>query len=154
MTRSAVTDPAAIDIAALIPHAGAMCLLDKVVRWSDAEILCSATSHLAPANPLRRDGRLNPVCGAEYALQAAALHGALRGGAPQPPGFLAGLRLAFVWPGRLDDPALGPLRVAAHCEHGDAAGLIYRLTLHGADGTALLEGRATVMLTRPGQYCG
>ena len=134
------------EIAALIPHHGAMCLLDGVLGWSEDAIRCRATSHLDPANPLRRAGRLSMVCGVEYMLQAAALHGALRGGAPQPPGFLAALRLAAMAAGRLDDPAVGVLAVSARREHGDAAGLIYQLTLSSAHGDTLIEGRATIVL--------
>ncbi|HUN39907.1 MAG TPA: hypothetical protein VMU81_06430 [Acetobacteraceae bacterium] len=64
-------------ILGLIPHQGTMCLLDRVLGWSAAEISCIAISHLAPDNPLRRDGQLGAICGIEYGLQAAALHGAL-----------------------------------------------------------------------------
>jgi predicted hotdog family 3-hydroxylacyl-ACP dehydratase len=136
------------DIRALIPHAGMMCLLDRVVSWTDTVIRCHAVSHLDPANPLRRGGRLSAVCGIEYALQAAAVHGALRSGAPQPPGYLAALRIASLTTDPLDDPALGVLAVGAVCEHGDSAGLIYAITLHAADGRALLDGRATIVLSR------
>ncbi len=135
------------DIRSLIPHAGSMCLLDSVVAWTESEIRCRATSHLDPANPLRRDGRLSALSGIEYALQAAAVHGALRSGMPQPPGYLAALRLALLAPGPLDDPALGALNVGAVCEHGDRAGLIYGLILRAADGTLLLDGRATIVLS-------
>ncbi len=139
----------AIDIAKLIPHAGAMCLLESVVSWSADAIRCRAVSHLHPDNPLRRAGRLAPVCGIEYALQAAALHGALRGGGPQPPGYLASLRMNSLVDGRLDDPDLGALLAAARCEHGDSTGLIYGIRLSAADGRILLDGRAAIILQRP-----
>jgi predicted hotdog family 3-hydroxylacyl-ACP dehydratase len=138
--------PLAIDIPSLIPHAGLMCLLDSVLSWSADSIICRASSHLRLDNPLRREGRLGPVCGIEYALQAAALHGALRGGEPQPPGYLASLRITSLAQGRLDDPALGILLVAAQCEHGDSAGLIYSITLRAEDRRLLLDGRATIIL--------
>ena len=138
-----------IDIAALIPHAGAMCLLDSVTRWTQDAIECRATSHLDPANPLRRNGRLGALAGIEYALQAAALHGALRGGAPQPPGYLAALRMTHLTTARLDDPALGMLAAHARREHGDATGLLYAIRLAAGDGVTLLEGRATIILTKP-----
>ena len=131
----------------MIPHTGMMCLLDGVVAWTETVIQCRAVSHLDPANPLRRGGRLSAVCGIEYALQAAAVHGALRSGAPQPPGYLAALRIASLTADPLDDPALGVLAVGAVCEHGDSAGLIYAITLHAADGRALLDGRATIVLS-------
>ncbi len=135
------------DIPSLIPHAGSMCLLDSVVAWTAADIRCRAISHLDPANPLRRHGRLSALCGIEYALQAAAVHGALRAGTPQPPGYLAALRIATLAPDPLDDPALGVLEVGAVCEHGDSTGLIYGITLRAADGRLLLDGRATIVLS-------
>ena len=136
-------------IAALIPHAGAMCLLESVIAWSDEAIACRAVSHLSPENPLRRQGRLSAVCGVEYALQAAALHGALRAGAPQPPGYLASLRLSSLAAARLDDPALGALRAEARCEHAGVTGLAYAITLHAEDGRLLLDGRAVIVLPQP-----
>ncbi len=141
--------PSPIDIPTLIPHAGSMCLLDAVIAWSDDAIACRATSHLNPDNPLRRHGQLGVLCGAEYGLQAAALHGALRGGAPQPPGYLAALRMTHLAAGRLDDPGLGALIAQARREHGDATGLLYAIRLDAEDGRTLLEARATIILTRP-----
>ena len=125
-----------------------MCLLASVAAWSEDAITCLATSHLDPANPLRSRGRLPAVAGIEYALQAAAVHGALRGGAPQPPGFVASLRMADLAAGRLDDPALGTLCAYAQREHGDAKGLLYRIRLAAQDGRVLLDGRAAIMLQR------
>ena len=133
-------------IAALIPHAGAMCLLHSVLDWSDAAIRCRAVSHLDPANPLRRCGRLQPVCGIEYALQAAAVHGALCAGNKQPAGYLAALRIDTLPEGRWDDPALGTLLVEARREHGSAAGLLYAIAVQAEDGRVLLAGRATIVL--------
>ena len=123
-----MSDAGAIDVAALIPHAGAMVLLHRVEAWDADGILCRARSHLHAANPLRRDGRLSACCGLEYALQAAALHGAV-------------LRVE-----RRDVASLGELRVAARLERQETAGIIYALAVEAADGTPLLSGRATVVL--------
>jgi predicted hotdog family 3-hydroxylacyl-ACP dehydratase len=142
-------DALLIDIAKLIPHAGRMCLLESVVCWSADSITCRAVSHLRADNPLRRHGRLASLCGIEYTLQAAALHGALRGGGPQPPGYLAALRMTSLVDTALDDPALGVLHAAARCEHGDSTGLIYGIRLCSEDGEILLDGRATIILQRP-----
>jgi predicted hotdog family 3-hydroxylacyl-ACP dehydratase len=133
-------------IAALIPHQGAMCLLDRVAAWSDADIVCTAVSHLDPGNPLRRQGRLSTVCGTEYALQAAAVHGALCGGAPQPPGRLVALRSVIIHRPRLDEASFGRLRIEAHREHANAAGLMYSFRLLAEDGGPLAEGRFTIAL--------
>lgn len=62
------------DIRRLLPHDGAMCLLDAVEAWSPAAIRCVSLSHQDKMNPLRRDGRLEGVCGLEYAAQAMAVH--------------------------------------------------------------------------------
>jgi predicted hotdog family 3-hydroxylacyl-ACP dehydratase len=134
-------------IEALIPHQGAMCLLDTVTRWDTEVIECLATSHLDPANPLRRDGSLGGIAGVEYGLQAMALHGALRGGGvAQPPGYLARLAEVELRVARLDDPSIGTLVVRARLELAQASGTIYRFEIQSADGRDLLSGRATIAL--------
>ena len=137
-------------IAALIPHQGAMCLLETMIDWTAETIACHASSHLSEDNPLRRAGRLSTICGCEYGFQAIALHGALAaGGVPQPPGYLVGLRVAFLGPIYLDDPAFDTLRVTAVREASEGAGLIYGFSLASSAGTLLLEGRATIKLPEP-----
>ncbi|WP_428374589.1 phosphotransferase [Lichenicoccus sp.] len=132
-------------IMALIPQQGAMCLLDRVVGWSADRITCESSLHLSERNPLRRDGRLGIVCGAEFAFQAAALHGALlAGGVPQRPGYVAALRLSLVGADRLDDPRHGLLNICSMLELNDPGGLIYGFALRGQDGPALLQGRGTI----------
>jgi predicted hotdog family 3-hydroxylacyl-ACP dehydratase len=132
-------------IAELVPHQGTMCLLDEVTGWSNATISCRTRSHLSPDNPLRRHNRLNGICGIEYGLQAAALHGALIGGGPQPAGYLAALRSVEILAARLDDPSLGVLDVAAQLELREASGLIYCFHIRSAGGAVLLTGRATII---------
>lgn len=142
-----MSDADAIGIAALIPHAGAMVLLDRVEAWDADGIVCRARSHLDAANPLRREGRLSACCGLEYALQAAALHGALvAGGVAQRAGFVAALRGVALRVERLDMASFGELRVAARLERQEAGGIIYALAVEAADGAPLLSGRATVAL--------
>ena len=134
-------------MAGLVPHAGAMVLLDRVEAWDAEGVHCRARSHLDPANPLRRAGRLAACCGIEYALQAAAAHGALlAGGVSQPAGYVAALRgieLHLPW---LDDPALGELHVYARLERQEAGGLLYTLDVRGEDGAPVLSGRASIAL--------
>ena len=123
-----------------------MCLLDEAVWWDEHAISCRARSHLDPENPLRRTGRLSAVCGIEYGLQAAALHGALLNGAGREPGYLAALRDVIFAADRLDNPALGTLIVSANLALGDTAGLIYDFRVSSKWGSPLLEGRGTIML--------
>ena len=65
------------EIAARIPHAGNMCLLDSMQSASETDIMCSAVSHQSPDNPLRSHGRLGAAVAVEYAAQAMALHGSI-----------------------------------------------------------------------------
>ncbi|MDE2079762.1 MAG: hydroxymyristoyl-ACP dehydratase [Burkholderiales bacterium] len=143
-------NPATLDhagIAARIPHAGAMCLLDRLLAWDAAHIVCGALSHRDPAHPLRSPAGLLAPCGIEYAAQAMALHGTLSAapGTPPTPGFLASVRGVRLLRPRLDDVE-GELQVRAERIAGDAGQALYGFSLRSAAGALLLEGRATVIL--------
>ncbi|RQS74877.1 3-hydroxylacyl-ACP dehydratase [Burkholderia sp. Bp8963] len=133
-------------IAAHIPHAGAMCMLDTVDAWDDVRIRCTATSHRDPHNPLRSHGRLASVCGIEYAAQAMAVHGALLGAQQDRPrvGYLASVRGVDAFVDRLDTFD-APLTVDAERVSGDGSSVLYGFTLRCGD-RVLLTGRAAVML--------
>lgn len=125
-----------------------MILLDSIEHWDQGKIICRAHSHLDPANPLRRQGRLPAICALEYALQAAALHGALRaGGVAQAAGYVASLRHVRLATPQLDDPA--PLRVQAQLEAEEQFGMIYALIISTDAGTPLVTARASIALPRP-----
>jgi predicted hotdog family 3-hydroxylacyl-ACP dehydratase len=133
-------------IAAHIPHQGRMCLLDRVLEWSEPRIVCEAVSHTDPANPLRDAGRLGAAIGVEYAAQAMAVHGALLAPCDAAPtqGYLTSVRGLSLHTDRLDDVD-GPLTVTAERLSGDARLILYQFTLHGG-GRCLIEGRASVVL--------
>jgi len=133
-------------IAALVPHAGSMCLLDRVTGWDADSIRAAATGHRNVANPLRRDGLLPAVCGVEYALQAMAVHGALTGGEgqPQPAGFLASLRNLSLAATRLDDVA-EDLLVEATALAREARSFVYSFSV-AAGGRVLLAGQAAIII--------
>jgi predicted hotdog family 3-hydroxylacyl-ACP dehydratase len=85
-------NPGRSDIERMLEHAGDMCLLDSVTAWDTQRIRCSAPAPQA-GHPLMREGRLPAIAGAEYAAQAAALHGALLDGvSTSRPGMLANVR--------------------------------------------------------------
>ena len=134
------------EIAALIPHAGAMCLLDAVRFWNDTTIVCTASSHRDPANPLAAGGRLDTVCGIEYAAQAMAVHGGLTAIAGTSPaaGYLASVRDVVRHAPRLDTLPVD-LEITATKLGGDGAGALYAFTLR-AGLSIVLEGRAAVVL--------
>lgn len=134
-------------IAARIPHAGRMCLLDRLEAWSDMHIRCSARSHAEADNPLRSATGLLAPCAIEYAAQAMALHGALLA-PPQTqatPGYLASVRSVACHVLRLDDVA-GALRVEAERLAGDGGQVLYRFSVGDERGNVLVEGRAAVVL--------
>jgi predicted hotdog family 3-hydroxylacyl-ACP dehydratase len=123
-----------------------MCLLDAVLEWTDANIVCQASSHTAPGHPLRAHGRLGAATGVEYAAQAMAVHGALLAPAQerQPQGYLTSVRGLTLHVDRLDNLA-GPLRVSAGRLSGDTRLILYQFQIHH-ENRCLLEGRASVVL--------
>ena len=138
------------EIRMLIPHSGTMCLLDEVTQWDDRTITCISNTHHAPANPLRRDGRLSAVHAFEYGAQAAAIHGGLRArsvGAVAPPGYLAALRDARLHLAFLDDLEL-PLEISAKHLFGDGANTVYECRISVGD-NPVAEGRVTIIQRGP-----
>ncbi len=143
-------------IACLVPQKGTMCLLDSVAAFSADEISCRAISHLDPTNPLIWNGRLGILCGCEYGMQAAALHGALdtiekllpsdRRSFVPTQGRVASLRVTSVPVARLDDPTIGVLRVTARKRAATAGGAQYDFELAAEDGLVLLTGTGTIAL--------
>ena len=145
-------------MASLVPHAGAMCLLDRVIDWDEDGIRCEAT--VADRHPLKVGTRLPATALIEYAAQAMAAHGRLTtladgaaragaggsdGGRPRP-GRLVGLRgidLAVRW---VDHRRL---QVLVRRLGGDSANVLYGFEVLGTDGTddtRLASGRAFVTL--------
>jgi predicted hotdog family 3-hydroxylacyl-ACP dehydratase len=148
-TGMALLPPTASDrewISQKLPHQGRMCLLDQLVAWDPAQIICLSHSHQAADNPLRSQQQLAAICGIEYAAQAMALHGALlqpEGHTPQR-GFLASVRTVESLVARLDDID-APLTIRAERQGGDPRMVIYHFSLH-AEARLLLHGRASVIL--------
>lgn len=133
-------------IAQLIPHAGAMCLLDGVLEWNASSIRCVATGHRDAENPLRSGDRLPILCGIEYAAQAMAVHGGLGAAAWQKPraGYLASVRNVVCAVDRLDNLD-GTLIVSVESLMGDNSRVVYQFKLEH-DGRTVLCGRAAVVL--------
>lgn len=134
------------DWAALIPHAGAMCLLDEVVAWNESALHARAFSHRDPANPLRSDGRLRGVHLCEYGAQAMAVHGGLlarAAGGRAVPGHLVSLRAVELAVARIDDFP-GALDVHAERLLAGEAGWQYAFRIEHA-GRELASGRAAVI---------
>lgn len=137
-------------IAARIPHAGRMQLLDRVLAWDAQSIRCASLSHRDPGNPLREKGGLPVWSGVEYAAQAAAVHGALLAGASAPrAGVLAALKNLDSHGAWLHDVE-GELQLLATLMHSDPKGAIYRFEVRSGE-ALLLSGQFTLMyLAAPG----
>ena len=151
------------DIAARVPHAGPMCLLDEVVSWDEQHIECIALAQSRAdgaddgetvhrdsqtAHPLSHDGRLPATAAIEYAAQAMALHGRLMQeqaatAAAPARGFLAGLRSVRLHC-RWITPASPPLTVRVTRFAGDEVQVLYDFEVRAAEPIA--QGRAVVVL--------
>ncbi len=136
-------------IAELIPHQGAMSLLDRVVSWNESSIIAVTTSHRATDHPLRSNGRLRAVHLCEYGAQAAALHGGLvarAAGSVAEPGYLVSLRDVTLACARIDDLP-GDLQICAELLLQDSASWQYLFTAaHGA--ARLASGRLAIIRRR------
>lgn len=129
-------------IRARIPHDGQMCLLDSVCSWGPTAIVCRAAAP-GPAHPLARGPAVPAIAGAEYAAQAAAVHGALLDGADSPrDGLLA--KLADVeLPAATFDAAGGLLTVTAELLSRVESGCMYRFDVRNEKG-CVARGRLLV----------
>jgi predicted hotdog family 3-hydroxylacyl-ACP dehydratase len=136
------------DLCRLIPHGGAMCLLDAVEQWDEARIICKTASHRDATNPLRRDDQLEAVCGLEYAAQAMAVHvGLLEEQGRKHTiavGYLGAVKNLTLRATRLDD-VKEDLTVRATRLVGQASSFIYTFRV-SAGRQELLDGRASIFV--------
>ncbi|MFA5628194.1 MAG: hypothetical protein WCX90_08760 [Thiohalomonadaceae bacterium] len=133
-------------LCALIPHAGAMCLLDGVENWSDDHIVCISDSHHLQDNPLRSAAGLAALHGVEYGAQAMAVHGGLlaqQDGRKLSAGYLAALRDVSLHSSCLDELP-GALHVTARRLLADGGNLMYHIEVSNSRRT-LVEARITVI---------
>lgn len=134
------------DIQSLIPHAGSMCLLERIVGWSERGMTLATRTHASPANPLRSNGRLRAIHLCEYGAQAMAVHGGLfaraRGGSPMQ-GLLVSLRDVVLTPDTVE--ALdGELTIEVERLQGGTLGIQYTFRVSHRE-AELVRGRAAVI---------
>lgn len=134
-------------IESLVPHAGGMCLLERVIRWDEESVTAATATHRDPDNPLAHDGRLRAIHLCEYGAQAMAVHGGLiaaaRGGRARP-GLLVSLRDVELACDFVHELA-GELLVEARRLHASDSAWQYEFRVTHA-GQLLAQGRATVSL--------
>ena len=134
-------------LAALLPHAGAMCLLDAVESYDEQRIVCTTMRHRDPHNPLAVAGRLGCVQGIEFAAQAMAIHGALLASPARvrpSVGWLASIRDCVLHWDRIDTHA-GSLQVSATRVAAAGGALMYGFAID-AGPVRVLAGTAAVVL--------
>jgi len=130
----------------MIPHAGAMCLLDSVESWDEHAILCLSHSHRDPHNPLIKNGRLSSIHAVEYGAQAMAVHGCLLArarGEQLKPGYLAALKEVKLQTAYLHD-LTGPLAIKAEQLIAGGGNLMYTFEVSSGKQT-IATARATVV---------
>ena len=132
-------------IAALIPHAGSMCLLERIMHWDDSSVTLATTTHRNPDNPLGTASGLRAIHLCEYGAQAMAVHGGLAAearGERALPGLLVSLRDVSLSCDFVQDLE-GELMVEARRLHeSDTAWQYAFRVLHA--GVLLAQGRVTV----------
>lgn len=135
-----------IDIASLIPQAGHMCLLERVLDWNDTHVRLATTTHRAADNPLRSAGRLRALHLCEYGAQAMAVHGGLTAraaGQAARGGLLVSLRGVRLYC-RFVEELPGELLVTGERLHDGGTSWQYAFSVVHA-GVLLAEGRAAVI---------
>lgn len=141
-------------IEVLLPHQGAMFLLDRVVQFDRNEIDCIATSHRDPGNPLRHLECLPAHVAIEYAAQAAGVHGGLLNrqlhpDAPAQMGYLAVVSNLHWQVDRLDDLP-GPLEIHARRTAVTPGGRAYHVEIRH-HGEPIMRGDLVIALETSGR---
>jgi len=133
----------------LLPHAGAMRLLDRVERWDASSITCQASSHKHRENPLRFDGCLPAVTGLEYAAQAMGIHTGLLnpdGLTAGSIGYVGGVRELVLTVERLDTLPDDLHIDATRLLEGEDS-VMYQFNLTAGE-QRVMHGRASIFLRR------
>jgi predicted hotdog family 3-hydroxylacyl-ACP dehydratase len=134
------------DIRTLVPHAGSMCLLERIVGWNERGMTVATSTHSSPANPLRSHGRLRAIHLCEFGAQAMAVHGGLfarsRGETPMQ-GLLVSLRDVVLTSSSIE--ALdGELTIEVERLQGGTLGIQYTFRVSHRN-VELVRGRAAVI---------
>lgn len=134
-------------LAALLPHAEPMVLLDCITWWDNDSIHCTAINHTQSDNPLRVDGFLSVFSAVEYAAQAMAAHARLcapQGQAAPAKGFIAVASKLKAHTEQLDQLA-GELLITAHPLVQNNSSSLYEFSV-SCQQTPLLTGQITAVI--------
>lgn len=135
------------ELSVLLPHAGAMRLIDCVESWDAATIRCRTQSHHDAANPLRHGKRLDAVVGLEYAAQSMGVHVGLLNQARSREGFIGyvgSVRDVILVVERLDECPADLTIEASRLFEGDES-FLYQFSI-SSGGRDVMSGRASIFL--------
>lgn len=135
------------ELTALLPHAGAMRLINRVESWDATTIRCHTLSHHDQGNPLRHNARLEAVAGLEYAAQAMGVHVGLLNRTQSTDGligYVGGLRDVVLGIDRLDDCPAELTIDATRLFEGDNS-FMYQFSI-SSGGRNVMTGRASIFL--------
>lgn len=133
------------EIAALLPHGKAMCLINEVIAWSDGHIHCRSNRLGDSANPLCDSGELHTVLLIEYAAQAAGIHSALLnvGNRQNAAAYIGSVKDIEILQPHTDNGLL--LDIHGECLMNNASGAIYTIAVQQQE-KPLLRGRLILSL--------
>ncbi|HWV16409.1 MAG TPA: hypothetical protein VN030_13330 [Cellvibrio sp.] len=133
------------DIAALLPHGKAMCMISEVTSWDNTRIHCRSNRLGERANPLCDNGKLTSVLLIEYAAQAAGIHSALLNASDRhnTAAYIGSIKDIEILQQQVDNDLL--LDIHAECLMSNASGAIYTIAVQQQE-SALLRGRLILSL--------
>jgi predicted hotdog family 3-hydroxylacyl-ACP dehydratase len=132
----------------LVPHSGAMCLLDEVLEWGAETISCRSEAP-ASGHPLARARVVPAIAAAEYAAQATAVHGALLASDSRPQAGMLAALIEVQLGAQIIDAGDGALAIRADLLSRSSAGCMYSFSV--ANGrTRIAWGRLMVALQPDG----
>lgn len=134
-------------IAQLIPHGEAMCLLDQITDWDEHQLNATTASHRREDNPLIENGRMDTVTLVEYGAQAAAVHAALQqsGLGAARPAYLGAIKKLHLF-SQIIDTSVAELQIRTQCIFNDNNGAIYDISANAHE-INLMAGR--IVLIQP-----
>lgn len=137
------------DMAALVPHAGAMILLDQVMSHDAERVHCRTELGDLAQHPLAHDGILPATALAELGAQAMAVHGSLsedNNAMPRRGHLVALAKLVLTV-----EQIVRPLCLDIHAQRlgGNEGGQMYDFEVRHGD-QVLAQGRATIMFMQQG----
>lgn len=141
------------EIYAKLPHSGPMRLLEGVESWNETRIRCLTRSHRAPDNPLRGGEGLSSVHAVEYAAQAAAVHGVLRGTLAEAPVLFLAAVGALQLECRYLDAVGSKITIDAELDGHLGSSVRYRFALLGEE-RVRARGSITLMPGSGAGECG